>query len=422
MNDTYPAVALGDAPSTREMDDFMLFQKLFDFGQVRKTPEAGQTTDFYFDWDQLCIRVQAKGRKDFERLGEDPHNLYFSTNRDYDETNLDLYFLAIYEHGRVAVIFLVPRQVLWRHGFFKGQTARYDAFGQPVLNPTMRHISVPCISGILEIPGLAPWASSGKQAYLPEATKAFARDLKACMFRVQYDQCGLVKPLSKTDLDRARRLIKNSGLELNRADVRDLPAPNGSKTDMFEAGISKRNVIYVMGFESYETVTHANCSCRPIKLDYDGTDFSIPEWTVEIVADDSVPGWSYRFVLPAEMFFRRESKTTYGDLTEGKGESYYTKSLQVAQHLHAAFCAGDYEKSLEKIALDGGADRALAELATVKGLELAARISQHKDFVGDLRLEAPAPKKRKPPSEPTRKSTRPKTAPTVLLPSVRRQK
>ena len=58
---------------------------------------------------------------------------------------------------------------------------------------------------------------------------------------------------------------------------------------MIEAGISKQNVIYVMGVRSSETVMHhsdVNNRVYPIKLDYDGQHFDIPEWTVEKVANN----------------------------------------------------------------------------------------------------------------------------------------
>ena len=58
------------------------------------------------------------------------------------------------------------------------------------------------------------------------------------MQRVQYDQCGRVKPLSKKDLERARARIEEAALELDHEDIHELKPPATAKTDM-EAAVKE---------------------------------------------------------------------------------------------------------------------------------------------------------------------------------------
>jgi len=205
--------------TTEAREQITLQRLLGDSGKLAVTPAPQQTVDFEVVFpDGTRVRVQGKGREKADKTGL--QHVFFMEDT-YTHFNLDAFMLTIWHGGKIAGFFLVPRQLLWRHRFYRGQeSSRNRVTGAPIRRETMGDIAVRSIEDILPLPGLRSYDerdiahSRGDDA----TRRAFMKEMAKYYFEVEFGRDGAAPslvPASKTDdpLDRLREALRRGATQ-----------------------------------------------------------------------------------------------------------------------------------------------------------------------------------------------------------------
>ena len=326
-----------DMFTTPEFEELSLLQtKLGSDGQVRLTEICQQLVDAFvkLTGKEAEARLQARARNvTVEHRGT---RYQFVMGIDYEVDSFHLYLLTIRVKGEIKGQFLLPRQLLWKHRFFPGQTRRRSNTRNrdEVKNKTMMNIKIAWVRGGLKIPGLEE-----DPKVEPEIAE-FMKEAAEYWFPVDGEYPG------KTMAD----VVEESLEPLKEKDIVKRRDVKLTAKMIVDEDIKKPLYVYVLGKAGGD---YAGNDWRGThKPKYTGrNDFGLKDWTVKVnwrkgkkpppgtkIAHETLDE-SYvdlLFFPPDYYFFKKGSGKEYAGWSNSSG-SPYTKDPEAALALAEAY-------------------------------------------------------------------------------------